>query len=298
MSNVAFLFAGQGAQAVGMAKEVCEAHPPARALFDRAGEILGFDLARVCFEGPPETLNRTDVCQPGLLAAALACLEYFLSKNSVEAGAAAGLSLGEYTALVYAGAIRFEDGVRLVQKRGAWMQEACERTPSGMASVLGLEPAKVGEACVAAGGVVGISNLNAPGQVVISGEMAALGRASDKCRELGAKRVLPLKVAGAYHSPLMKPAEEKMSPLLDSIQFSAPRIPVVSNIDGRLRSDPAELREALKRQITGTVRWGESMAALKAAGFDEYYEFGPGRVLTGLLAKCHPSARCVAVEKP
>lgn len=299
MPNAAFLFAGQGAQAVGMAKDLCDAHEPSRKLFARAGEILGFDLAKTCFEGPPEALNRTDVCQPALLVGALAAHEYFKSKKNVEATAAAGLSLGEYTALVHAGVLSFEDGVRLVKSRGAWMQEACDQTPSGMASVLGLDPAKIEEACRWASqfGVVNISNVNAPGQIVISGDNAALAKASDKCKELGARRLIPLKVAGAYHSAIMKPAEAKMSPLLDSVKFLAARIPVVCNIDGKPRTDPAGLRDALKRQITGTVRWAESMQALQSQGYKEYYEFGPGRVLTGLMAKCDPSAQCTPIEK-
>jgi [acyl-carrier-protein] S-malonyltransferase len=299
MSRVAFLFAGQGAQVVGMAKDFCEAHEPSRKLFARASEILNFDLAKACFEGPQETLNRTDICQPGLLVAALAAHEYFKAKKGIEATAAAGLSLGEYTALVYAGVISFEDGVTLVKNRGAWMQEACDATPSGMASVLGAEPAKIEEACAWASqfGVVGISNVNAPGQIVISGDNAALAKASEKLKEFGAKRLIPLKVAGAYHSAIMKPAEAKMSPLLDATKFSPARIPVASNIDGKLRTDPNELRDALKRQITGTVRWAQSMETLKTAGYAPYYEFGPGKVLTGLLAKCNPAATCVPIEK-
>ncbi len=299
MSKIAFLFAGQGAQAVGMGKDFFDAHEPSRKLFARAGEILNFDLAKACFEGPAETLNRTDVCQPALLVAALAAHEYFKAKKGIEATAAAGLSLGEYTALVYAGVISFEDGVRLVKNRGAWMQEACDKTPSGMASVLGLDPAKIEEACRWASqfGAVNISNVNAPGQIVISGDNTALGKAQEKCKELGAKRLIPLKVAGAYHSPIMKPAEEKMSPLLDSVKFSAARIPVACNIDGKLRTDPAELRDALKRQITGAVRWAECMQSLKSQGYAQYYEFGPGKVLTGLLGKCDPAARCAPVDK-
>jgi [acyl-carrier-protein] S-malonyltransferase len=293
-----FLFAGQGAQKVGMAKDLCDAHPPARALFDQASEILGFDLAKVCFEGPAEQLQRTDVSQPALLVGALAARDALLARRRFEASVCGGLSLGEYTALVHAGVIGFEDGVRLLKHRGQWMQEDCNRTPSGMASVLGLEVEQIREACreAASAGVVGISNLNSPGQVVISGDRAGLARASELCQAKGARRVIPLKVAGAYHSPIMSRAAERMAELLDATPFRDAPIPVASNVDGRLRTDAAEIKATLKRQITGTVMWEAAMRSMIAAGARRFFEFGPGKVLAGLAGKIDPSVEAFGIE--
>ncbi|HLG41754.1 MAG TPA: ACP S-malonyltransferase, partial [Planctomycetota bacterium] len=253
MSDAAFLFSGQGAQKVGMAKDLCDACPASRKLFDRASEILTFDLAKLCFEGPQERLNRTDVSQSALLVGALAALEAFRARQTLDAAVCGGLSLGEYTALVHAGVIDFETGVRLLKSRGEWMQADCDRTPSGMASVLGLDADRIREACeeAKAAGVVGISNLNSPGQVVISGDNPGLARASDLCKAKGAKRVIPLKVAGAYHSTIMSRAADRMAELLDRTPFRNARIPVASNVDGKLRTDGSEIKSVLKRQITG-----------------------------------------------
>lgn len=282
---------------MGMGRELCEAYPPARALFERAGKLLDLDLARVCLEGPQEELDRTDVCQPALLVTALAALKYYQSKNNTEAAACAGLSLGEYTALVHAGVIDFETAVRLLQHRGRWMQEDCEREPSGMASVLGLPPDRVREACEEAAGVgvVAISNLNGPGQVVISGIRTALEKASDLCRARGARRVIPLRVAGAYHSPVMARAAEKMRALLEETPFQRARIPVVSNVDGRFRTEAADIKQALQRQMTSPVLWEASMRSMIEAGIRTFVEFGPGGVLTGLAKKIDPGlvVRCV-----
>jgi [acyl-carrier-protein] S-malonyltransferase len=290
--NVAYVFAGQGSQAVGMGKDLVQAFPAARELYDRASAILGFDLSKVCFEGPAEELNRTDRCQPALLVHGIACLEVAKAKGLPPAEAAAGLSLGEYTAHVHAGSLTFEDGVRLLQKRGAYMQEACDRTPSGMVSVLGLDRAKVEEALKGQGDV-GIANLNCPGQIVISGENAALERAAARCKELGAKRAIPLKVAGAYHSVVMKPAQEKMQAELASVAISRPRIPVYANVHARPLTDPAEIRAALATQICSPVLWEDSVRAMGAA---RYVEFGPGRVLAGLIKKIDEKAETVSIE--
>lgn len=290
--NVAYVFAGQGSQAVGMGKDLVAAFPAARELYDRASKILGFDLARVCFEGPAEELNRTDRCQPALLVHGIACLEVAKAKGLPPAEAAAGLSLGEYTAHVYAGSLTFEDGVRLLQKRGQYMQEACDRTPSGMISVLGLDRAKVEEALKGQGDV-GLANLNCPGQIVISGENGALEKAAARCKELGAKRTLPLKVAGAYHSVVMRPAQEKMQRELASVTISRPRIPVVANVHARPVNDPEEIRAALTTQICSPVLWEDSIRSLGAA---KYFEFGPGRVLAGLIRKTDEKAEVVSIE--
>lgn len=292
MVKTAYLFAGQGAQTVGMGKDLAEAFPRVRELYERASRILGFDLARVSFEGPAEELNRTDRCQPALLVHGIACLEVARARGLPEADAAAGLSLGEYTAHVYAGSISFEDGVRLLERRGRYMQEACDRTPSGMVSILGLDRAAVEEACQGQGDV-GIANLNAPGQIVISGENAALERAVARCKERGAKRAIPLRVAGAYHSVVMAPAQEKMKRELDSVRISRPRIPVYANVHARPLTDPEEIRQALAVQITRPVLWEDTIRAMAA---ETYVELGPGKILAGLVRRIDEKAHVVSIE--
>jgi [acyl-carrier-protein] S-malonyltransferase len=290
--GVAYLFAGQGAQAVGMGKDLAAAFPKAKDLFDRATAILGFDLAKVCFEGPAEELNRTDRCQPALLVHGIACLEVAARKGLPPAEAAAGLSLGEYTAHVYAGSLTFEDGVRLLQKRGQYMQEACDKTPSGMVSILGLDRDQCVQACQGMGDV-GVANLNAPGQIVLSGENGALEKAVAKAKELGAKRAIPLKVAGAYHSVVMRPAQEKMQKELAAVKIVKPRIPVYANVSAKPLTDPEEIRSALATQICSSVLWEDSVRAIGAA---KYFEFGPGRVLAGLVRKIDEKAETVSIE--
>jgi [acyl-carrier-protein] S-malonyltransferase len=290
--GVAYLFAGQGSQSVGMGKDLAAAFPKAKELYERASAILGFDLAKVCFEGPAEELNRTDRCQPALLVHGIACLEVARQKGLPEAEAAAGLSLGEYTAHVYAGSLTFEDGVKLLEQRGRFMQEACDRTPSGMVSILGLDREKCAEACRGMGDV-GVANLNAPGQIVISGENGALEKAVAKAKELGAKRAIPLKVAGAYHSVVMKPAQEKMQQALAAVTVSKPRIPVYANVSAKPLTDPAEIKAALASQICASVLWEDS---IRAIGAPKYVELGPGRVLAGLVRKIDEKAEVVSIE--
>jgi [acyl-carrier-protein] S-malonyltransferase len=292
MVNVAYVFAGQGAQAVGMGKDLAEAFPAVRELYARASAILGFDLAKISFEGPAEELNRTDRCQPALLVHGVACLEVAKAKGFPAADAAAGLSLGEYTAHVYAGSLSFEDGVRLLERRGRYMREACDATPSGMVSLLGLEREKVAQA-VEGQGDVGIANLNCPGQIVISGEAKALERATARAKELGAKRAIPLKVAGAYHSVVMKPAQEKMKAELAAVKISKPRIPVYANVSAKPLTDPEEIRAALTGQICASVLWEDTVRAM---GASKIFEFGPGKVLAGLAKKIDDKAEIVSVE--
>lgn len=300
MAKIAFLFPGQGAQTVGMGRGLYEELPAARALFDRAGEILGFDLKAVCFDGPAEALEATDVSQPAIFVASLAALEDLKATQPevVEAAAgAAGLSLGEYTALVFAGAIPFEDALRVVRRRGQAMQAAAVATPSGMTSVLGLDEAKVDTLCerVAAHGRLWKANLLGPGNIVVSGDRAALAEVEPIATELGAMKVIPLSVAGAFHTPLMKPADDQLAEVLAAAPIGPPRIPVYSNVDAEVHTEPDDLRRTLVAQVLGGVRWEESIRRMIADGFDTFYEIGPGRVLTGLLKRIDRKIPCTSV---
>ena len=294
MSRIAVLFAGQGSQIVGMGRALCERHAPARALFDRASKVLGFDLAAVCFDGPAERLNRTDVCQPALLVHAYAAAQAH-SFDGHEIVAAAGLSLGEYTANLFAGALDFETAVDLVRKRGAWMQEACDATPSGMVAVLGFDLEKTRAAIAGIDGV-GVANVNGPGEIVISGANGPLGKASEACKAAGAKRCIPLKVAGAYHSQVMAPAQEKMREELAKAAFGAPKMPVVVNVTGRAVSDPAGLKSSLAEQICGSVLWDPCVRTLASLGATRFIEFGPGKKLAGMVRKIVETAETESFE--
>jgi len=300
MAQIAFLFPGQGAQTVGMGKPLCESLPAARKLFDEAAQILGYDLADICFNGPAEKLNSTVISQPALFVASLTALESLKISEpaTVEACAAtAGLSLGEYTALVFAGAMSFADGLRLVQKRGEAMQAASDATPSGMFSVIGLDQAKVEEICAAgrAHGTLEIANLLCPGNTVLSGSMAACDAVEKLAAEMGS-RAIRLAVAGAFHTNLMKPADEKLATALADITLQTPRIPVWSNVDAQPHSDPGEIRSLLIRQVLHPVLWEQTMRHLLAAGFDKFYEIGPGRVLAGLLKRVQRKADCTNIS--
>ena len=300
MAKIAFLFPGQGAQVVGMGKELAAECPAALALFDRANEILGFDLKSICFEGPAEALEATDNSQPAIFVASLAALESLKATQPevVEACVgAAGLSLGEYTALVFAGSLSFEDGLKVVRRRGQAMQEAALASPSGMTSVLGLDEAKIDELCakVAPSGKLWKANLLGPGNIVVSGDKGALGAVEAAATELGASRVIPLAVAGAFHSPLMHPADERLAEALAASTMQSPRVPVYSNVDAEAHSDPADLRKTLVAQVIQGVRWEESMRRMIADGFDTFYEIGPGRVLTGLLKRIDRKIPCTSI---
>jgi [acyl-carrier-protein] S-malonyltransferase len=300
MAKVAFLFPGQGAQAVGMGRELTEEVPAARALFDRANEILGFDLRALCFDGPAEALEATDVSQPAIYVASLAALEGLKASDpaAVEScTGAAGLSLGEYTALVFAGALDFETGLRTVRRRGEVMQAAAVATPSGMTSVIGLDELAIDELCrrVAPQGRLWKANLLGPGNIVVSGDEPALAQVEPIATELGASRVIALKVAGAFHSALMHPADQQLSEVLAGAPFQTPRIPVYANVDARTHSTPADLRQSLVAQVISGVRWEDSMRAMLRDGFDTFYEIGPGRVLTGLLKRIERKIPCTSV---
>jgi [acyl-carrier-protein] S-malonyltransferase len=297
VSKIAFLFPGQGAQTVGMGRQAAESLPAARRLFDRAGQVLGYDLAKLCFEGPAEELDSTVISQPALFVTSLAAIEKLRDKSPdavLACEATAGLSLGEYTALVFAGAMEFEDGLRLVAVRGEAMQEAADATPSGMVSLLGLEQAQVEQLCAAArqGETLVIANLLCPGNIVISGTNSACERAAEMAASAGAMKAVPLAVAGAFHTPIMDSAVERLRQALAETRIARPSIPVVSNVDAEVHFEPDEIRDLLLRQLISPVRWEESMRNLIAAEYDQFYEVGPGRVLRGLLKRIDRRVSC------
>jgi [acyl-carrier-protein] S-malonyltransferase len=296
MPKTAFLFPGQGAQSVGMGRQSAELLPEARALFDRANEVLGYDLAKICFDGPADKLDSTVHSQPALFVTSLAALVGLRSNNpeAVEVcEAAAGLSLGEYTALVFAGVMEFEVGLRLVQERGSAMQAASDATPSGMVAILGLDQDKVEELCRQAsqGETLQVANLLCPGNIAVSGTRAACERIAQAAPAAGAMKAVPLTVAGAFHTPIMQPAVERLTRALAKVPMNPPRIPVISNVDARPHNDPEEIRSLLVQQVVNPVRWEDSMRYLLGQGFDTFYEVGPGRVLQGLLKRIERSAK-------
>lgn len=296
MPQSAFLFPGQGAQSVGMGWQLTQTLPAAQRLFDDAAQILGYDLADLCFNGPVERLNSTVISQPALFVCSLAALEALRASDPavVEACyAAAGLSLGEYTALAFAGAFTFADGLRLVQRRGEAMQAAADATPSGMVAVLGLEPAKVEELCAQArtAGTLTIANLLCPSNIVVSGTKAACDEIERLAEQVGAPtRRLP--VAGAFHTEIMKPADQALAAALEGVTIRPPRVPVYSNVDAQPHADPEEIRALLVRQVLQPVLWEQTQRNLLAAGCDRFYEIGPGRVLAGLLKRVQRKVDC------
>jgi [acyl-carrier-protein] S-malonyltransferase len=302
MARAAFLFPGQGAQYVGMARPLCDALPAARALFDRAADALGYDLLAACALGPAERLNSTAVSQPAIFVASLAALESLRATRpdaEKDGVAAAGLSLGEYTALAFAGALGFEDGLRLVRLRGEAMQAAADATPGAMVSVIGPDLARVEELVAAArgqasGDVLRVANLLCPGNSVVSGGKAACEALERLANEAGA-RTVRLAVAGAFHTALMRPADEKLAAALAGVTLGPPRVPVWSNVDARPHTDPGEVRGLLVRQVLEPVLWEQTLRGLLEAGCDRFYEVGPGRVLAGLLKRVQRKAECVNV---
>jgi len=284
-----------------MGRRLAGSLPAASRLYDRAGDILGYDLAKLCFEGPPEELDSTVCSQPALFVTSLAALEALREESPdvvLSCEAAAGLSLGEYTAMVFAGVIEFEDGLTLVQKRGVAMQEAADATPSGMVSILGLERVQVEALCEQAreDETLQIANLLCPGNIVISGTIAACERAAELARSFGAIKAVPLAVAGAFHTQIMRPAERWLAEALADIPMRPPKIPVVSNVDAQVHDDPEEIRQLLIRQVLQPVRWEESMRYLLQQGFSQFYEVGPGRVLLALLRRIDRKIPCQSVD--
>ena len=295
MSRTAFLFPGQGAQTVGMAAELCRSLPAAKALFDRASAMLGYDLLAVCEHGPAERLNATDVSQPAIFVASLAALEQLKVTDPDAAPgvvATAGLSLGEYTALVFAGAMTFDHGLKVVQARGRAMQDAAEATPSGMVSIIGLEIPDIEALVIEArpAGTLEIANYLCPGNTVLSGALPAIEKVEQIAVDRGGIRTVRLPVAGAFHTNLMKPADEKLAAALAGITINPPAVPVWSNVDAKPHTDPGEIRGLLVKQVLSPVKWEDTLRGLLAAGVERFYEIGPGRVLAGLMKRVNRKA--------
>lgn len=298
MSKSAFLFPGQGAQAVGMGKALYESSATAKSFYDNANDVLGYDLADLCFHGPADKLDSTVYSQPALFVTSLVALSELKSKNGElvsNCAATAGLSLGEYTALVFSGAITFEDGLRLVQKRGEAMQAAADLEPSGMVSILGMDPDSIQEICDAnraEGTVLQMANFLCPGNIVISGHVDQCQDAAEAANQAGAMKTIPLAVAGAFHTSLMQPAVDALSQALSEVSFKKPEMLFISNVDAAPHDDPEEIRDLLLKQICSPVQWESSMRYLLDQGFDEFHEVGPGRVLRGAMKRINRKVAC------
>ncbi len=292
----AFVFPGQGSQSPGMGKDLYEAFPCAREVFDEADAALSFPLSRLCFAGPAEELTLTENTQPAVLTASIASLRV-LEDRGQRADVVAGHSLGEYSAVVCAGGMSFGDAVRVVRERGRFMQEAVPVGKGAMAAVLGLDAELVSQICVdtADSEVVSPANLNAPGQVVIAGHVAAVGRASRLAQKRGAQRVLRLSVSAPFHCALMRPAQERLAAVLQGVEFRDLRVPLVNNVDAVPVTGAAEVRENLIRQVTSVVRWSESVRELVRLGVEAAVEVGPGRVLTGLIRRIDRSIQMQSI---
>jgi [acyl-carrier-protein] S-malonyltransferase len=297
--SVAFVFPGQGSQAVGMGRALSHAFPESRAVFDEADAAVGFALSRLCFEGPEAELQLTANTQPAILATSVAALRALLARGA-RPDWVAGHSLGEYSALVAAGAIGLVDAVRTVRRRGEYMQEAVPVGTGAMAAILGLDLPAIEAACRESAGdeVVSPANVNSPGQVVIAGHAAAVDRASELCKARGAKRAVRLPVSAPFHCALMTPAQDRLAADLGALAFRDPGVPLVNNVDARVVRDAVACREGLVRQVSGAVRWQDSVELLAAQGVTTFVEVGPGTVLSGLVRKIVKGARVLSVDSP
>jgi len=297
-NSVAFLFPGQGSQAVGMGRELAAMYPVARDTFDEADSALGYSLSSLCFEGPEDQLKLTEITQPAILTVSVAAFRV-LREKGITASFAAGHSLGEYSAHVAAGTLSFEDAVRTVRLRGRYMQEAVPVGTGAMAAILGMAIDKVQHICdeAAQGQVCAPANINSPEQIVISGNTEAVQRAADLAKHRGAKRAIMLQVSAPFHCALLRPAQERMQHDLGKLPFHEMEIPVVTNVDASLVSTPDAARDALVRQVTGAVQWERCMRELVAHGVEVFVEVGPGRVLCGLMRQIDRSRTCFNVEE-
>ena len=296
--SLGFMFPGQGAQAVGMGAEFLEGDPAVRQRFDEANDALDFDIVSIMLEGPAERLAQTEVTQPALLTVGVALWDAWRGRGGPKPALLAGHSLGEYTALAVAGSLSFQDAVRLVHQRGRYMQEAVPVGEGAMAAVLGLEDDAVARCCSAADGVVAPANLNAPGQVVISGAASAVAQAVDACKEAGARRAVLLNVSGPFHCELMRPAADRLRAALDAVDIRLPDIPVVHNVDAAVAASPEEIRRKLVSQLDSPVRWRDCVVAMQASGVDRLVECGPGNVLAGLARRIDRALGVAGVGTP
>ncbi|MEN9678641.1 MAG: S-malonyltransferase [Verrucomicrobiota bacterium] len=288
------MFAGQGAQVVGMGRDLAEAYPLAQSLMDQANSVLEMDLSAVCLQGPEADLTRTENAQPGIYLVSWIALALLRQRvPGLDFQATAGLSLGEFTALAAADVLSFEEGLRVVRARGRFMHEACEQTRGGMAALIGLDEAATREVCAATG--VTLANLNCPGQIVISGELERIPAAVEAAKARGARKAIPLTVAGAYHSPLMQSAQPKLAAALAALTLNPPRVPVIANVTARPHGTPAEIRSLLVDQVTHTVRWEESLRCLLNDGFTRFIELGPGTALSGFMKRVDKSVQVLNV---
>ena len=296
----AWVFPGQGSQAIGMGRALADAEPSARAVFAEADDVLGFSLSKLCFDGPKDELTLTANAQPAILTTSIAALRVLEARTPQRPVAVAGHSLGEYSALVAAGALRLRDAVRLVHLRGKFMQEAVPAGEGAMAAILGLEADAVADACRESAGneVVSPANLNGGGQIVIAGHKAAVDRACAAAKSKGAKRALPLTVSAPFHCALMQPAADKLARELERVEIAPPSVPVISNVEAKPNQDPGRVRELLARQVTAPVRWEESVQCLAAMGVGEMVEVGAGNVLAGLVRRIAPDVRVQAAGTP